>query len=225
MGAEGDGPRLMFGALDRHAMHVRPQSGLGDRRSIRGVILLTLHERLDVDRRDQTNLVSTSNSHSAPVMARRAGFHRDDAGRLRPEDLLEFRTRHGPIEQNRPTAIRPAKLKTAFRQIDRQNMNFRHMHVLHNCASRRRPSITQCWVEGASTPSVHIRSGRRHRHFQGCDRRQQKVRARLATHGYSRCGERMPPGPSAASRNSLRARTASDLLRSTRRDQRSQQWL
>ena len=82
MGAEGDGPRLMFGALDRHEMHVRPQSGLGDRRSIRGVILLTLHERLDVDQRDQTNLVSTSDRHPAPVMARRAGFHRDDAGRL-----------------------------------------------------------------------------------------------------------------------------------------------
>ena len=48
----------------------------------RGVILLTLHERLDVDQRDQTNLVSTSDRHPAPVMARRAGFHRDDAGRL-----------------------------------------------------------------------------------------------------------------------------------------------
>jgi hypothetical protein len=57
-------------------------------------------------------------------MAGRAGFHCDDAGRLRTEGLLEFRTRNGPIEQNRPAAIRAADLKAALRQIDRQNMNF-----------------------------------------------------------------------------------------------------
>lgn len=63
-------------------MYVRSQSGLGDRRRICGVVLLALDERLHVNWRNEPDLMAEALRYPTPIMARSAGFHRDDAGRL-----------------------------------------------------------------------------------------------------------------------------------------------
>jgi len=73
----------MLCAFDRNEMQVRAYGSFGNGRRVCRVVLLSLHERLHVDWRDQTNLMTFCAGKSAPVMARRARFHGNDtAGML-----------------------------------------------------------------------------------------------------------------------------------------------
>ncbi len=70
---------LMLGALDRNAMHARGQHSFSD---CRCAVLLPLDERLHINRRDSSDIVSEALSEAPPIMPGRAGLHRDDARRL-----------------------------------------------------------------------------------------------------------------------------------------------
>jgi hypothetical protein len=50
--------RLLLLCFYRHEPHARTLSRLADRFGIGGIVLLALHERLDVSRRDQPHLVA-----------------------------------------------------------------------------------------------------------------------------------------------------------------------
>ncbi len=74
---------LLLEALDRHEPHVRPGSGLADRRRVCCVVLLALlHKGPDRLRRDQLHLVSKPGQHARLMMRRAARLHDDRAGLL-----------------------------------------------------------------------------------------------------------------------------------------------
>ena len=73
-------------ALHRHKPHRRPLRRLADRLSVGLVVLLPLHERLDVGGRDQPHLMAELGDLAAPVMRASARLHRDKAGRLSGEE-------------------------------------------------------------------------------------------------------------------------------------------
>ena len=81
--AEQHALRLLLPRLYRHETHRRPRGRLADRLGVGGVVLLPLHERLHVDRRDQLHLMTELLELSAPVVRARTGLHRYDASRLR----------------------------------------------------------------------------------------------------------------------------------------------
>lgn len=97
MGSIGNSASLVLRALNGHEVHIGPQCRLGNRCRIGGVILLPLDERVDVNRRDQPNLVSETLSEAPSEMAGRACFHRHDARGLRLHKLFQLRTRNCPI--------------------------------------------------------------------------------------------------------------------------------
>ena len=68
-------PGLLFSGLYRHKAHSRSQGGLSNGLGIRCIILLSLHERLHVNRRDEANLVADSLKLTSPIMRRRASLH------------------------------------------------------------------------------------------------------------------------------------------------------
>lgn len=66
---EGQGCSLGIFALHGHEAHRRPQGRFTDRLRIRGVILLPLHETLDVDGRDQPHVMGQLADLAALEMA------------------------------------------------------------------------------------------------------------------------------------------------------------
>ena len=77
-------------ALHCHKSHGRSLRSLTDRFRIRGVILLTLHEWINVSSRDQPNLLPELCYLARPVMRALASFHRDDAAWERREEYEEL---------------------------------------------------------------------------------------------------------------------------------------
>ena len=77
---------LILGLLP-HRSQVRSQRRLGDRLGVVVVVLLPLHERLHVDRRDDPRLVAELAQGAADEMSAEAGFHADHAGRQLAERL------------------------------------------------------------------------------------------------------------------------------------------
>ena len=69
---------LVLGLL-AHDAQVRPQGGLGDRLGVVVVVLLALHERLHVDRRNDPRLVAQLAQRPADEVRAEARFHADDA--------------------------------------------------------------------------------------------------------------------------------------------------
>src|SRR5689334_5911296 len=82
-GAKHDAVRLLLFALDRNEAHARPLGRFTDRLCIGGIVLLPLDERLDVGWRDQADMMAQLSDFTRPVVRAGAGFHRDDAPRLR----------------------------------------------------------------------------------------------------------------------------------------------
>jgi hypothetical protein len=78
--------RLLLLALDQHEAHAGPRHGRADRGRVGGVVLTALDIGLDVNRRDQTHLVTHRPQFARPIMRRAASLHSDDARlRLRKE--------------------------------------------------------------------------------------------------------------------------------------------
>ncbi len=73
---------LLFLALHGDEPHVRALRRLADRLRIDGIVLVPLHERLDVSRRDQPDRMAHVHQLATPVMGTAASFQSDGAGRL-----------------------------------------------------------------------------------------------------------------------------------------------
>src|ERR1700740_2624762 len=91
-GPEYDAVRLLRLVLDGHKAHARPLCDLTDCLGISRIILLPLHERLDVGRRDQPHCVAQLADLSPPIVRSCASFHRDNAGRLPRQELEQLRS-------------------------------------------------------------------------------------------------------------------------------------
>ena len=82
---------LLFCGLWLHEPHGRSQCRLDDGLRIGGVILLPLDERLDVNRRNQPNLVAVARHFPRPVMGTGTSLHRHKARRLLCHEPVELR--------------------------------------------------------------------------------------------------------------------------------------
>lgn len=71
----------LFRRLDRHEAHGRPLHRFGDRLGIAVVVLVTLEERLDVLRRDQTRIVTERRQLAPDMVGARARLHADQVAR------------------------------------------------------------------------------------------------------------------------------------------------
>ena len=108
-GAEHDAVRLLLLALHRHEAHARPLGRLADRLGIRHVVLLPLHERLDVGRRDQPHRVAQLAELTRPVMRPGAGLHRHHAGRLGGEEFEHLRPHQALAEHHTAGRVCPVR--------------------------------------------------------------------------------------------------------------------
>jgi hypothetical protein len=90
---------------------------LANRFGIRGVVLLPLHERLHVSRRNQTDDMAQSSKLTCPVMGAAAGLHRHYTRGLAGEERQNFLASQPLTEDNLAGRIRAVRLKDVLRQV------------------------------------------------------------------------------------------------------------
>src|SRR3954451_11051000 len=117
---------------------------------IRPVVLLPLHVRLDVGRRDQAHGVAQLAELTRPVMRPGAGLHRHRAGRLGGEEFEHLRPHQALAEHHTAGRVCPVRLENPLRNVQSDCVNLSHGRLLKwsidtTLARRCRP--------GASTPS------------------------------------------------------------------------
>src|SRR5580704_16567149 len=105
-------------ALLRDEAQVRPQRCLGNRLGVVVIILLPLHERFDVDRRDDPRLVAQCAEHSADEVRALASFHADDTRRQLLERLFETLSLDLPAERNLPINTQSDDVKNLLADVD-----------------------------------------------------------------------------------------------------------
>src|SRR6516165_3288809 len=104
---------------------VRTQRRFGDRLGIVVIVLLPLHERLDVDRRDDPRLVPQRAQCPADKMRAQAGFHADDARRQLLEDLFEIQSPDPPPEGDLAVDAEPDEVKYVLADVDADDREWR----------------------------------------------------------------------------------------------------
>jgi hypothetical protein len=129
-GPEYDAVRLLRLVLDGHKAHARPLCRLADRLGISRVILLPLHERLDVGRRDQPHCVAQLADLPPPIVRPCASFHRDNAGRLCRQKPKQLGSREALAEQHMAGGIRPVRLEDVLRDVQPDRDSLFHGRLL-----------------------------------------------------------------------------------------------
>jgi hypothetical protein len=97
--------------------------GFRDRLGIAVVVLVPLQERLDVLRRDQTNIASKRGELAANVTSPRAGFHADQAARNVGEPALKLSARALQLQNDRPALIEADKMEAILAEVDADRAN------------------------------------------------------------------------------------------------------
>ena len=118
--------RLLLRALHRHEPHPRPRRRLADGLRVRRVVLLPLHERLHIRRRDDADLEPHRQQLPAPVVGASAGLHRHRAGPALRYLLKEPIPRHLLSERRRPVLAGPVELEAPLAKIDPDHANLLH---------------------------------------------------------------------------------------------------
>jgi hypothetical protein len=136
-GTEHDAVRLLLLVLDGNKAHARPLSRLTDCLGISRVILLPLHERLDVGRRDQPHRVAQLVDLTPPVVRPGASLHRDNAGRLCCEEPKQLRPHETLAEQHMAGGIRPMRLENVLRDVQSDRDSLLHGRLLQVTARHR----------------------------------------------------------------------------------------
>jgi hypothetical protein len=90
------------------------------------VVLLSLHERLRVGGRDQSDAVAEIADRAAPMASARASFHRHDAGLPLAHELQQLRTRQLAPECNGPVRSGAVRLEHVPGQIQAGDANLFH---------------------------------------------------------------------------------------------------
>src|SRR4051795_591197 len=154
-GAEHDPVRLLLLAFHRHEAHARPLGGFADRLGIRPVVLLPLHVRLDVGRRDQAHGVAQLAEFTRPVMPPGAGLHRHRAGRLGGEECEPLRPHQALAEYHTAGRVCPVRLENPLRNIQSDRVSLSHGCLLKwsvdtTLARRCRPGASILYPPEAS---------------------------------------------------------------------------
>src|SRR5215213_6017373 len=129
-GAEHDPVRLLLLAFHRHEAHARPLRRFADRLGIRHVVLLPLHVRLDVGRRDQAYGVAQLAELTRPVMRPGAGLHRHCARGLGGEEFEHLRPHQALAEHHTAGRVCPVRLENPLRNVQSDRVSLPHGRLL-----------------------------------------------------------------------------------------------
>jgi hypothetical protein len=121
-----------------------------DRLGIGRVVLVSLHEGLHIDLRNQPHLMAQCADLPRPMGRTGAGFHRDDALGSGSEKREHLRPGYLLPERRRSVPSGAMRLKDVLRQIEPDDANFLHGRL----SSRRGPQHHDL---GTSMPSEGIR--------------------------------------------------------------------
>ena len=110
-GPEHQPRSLLLLALYRHEPHVGTTRRLTDGLGIGGIVLLSLPERLQIGRRNQSNPVPNGGQLACPMMRATACFHRYQAAGLTRKELQQLRARDPLAELLTPRRICAIRLK------------------------------------------------------------------------------------------------------------------
>jgi hypothetical protein len=100
-----------------------------DRLGIGRVVLVSLHEGLHIDRRNQPHLMAQRADLPRPMVRTGAGFHRDDALGSGSEKRQHLRPGYLLLERRRSVPSRAMRLKDVLRQIEPDDANFLHRRL------------------------------------------------------------------------------------------------
>jgi hypothetical protein len=128
---------LVLALLLDHAQ-VWPQRCLRNRFGVVVVVLLTLHEGLGVDRRDDPRLVSQRAQHAADKVRAQTGFHPDDTARQVLECVFENQSPDLPADGDLAVVAQSDEVKNLFADVDtndRQGHCVEFHRRLHRCFS------------------------------------------------------------------------------------------
>src|SRR3954449_9620804 len=101
-----------------------------DRLGIRHVVLVPLHVRLDVGRRDQAHGVAQLAELTRPVMRPGAGLHRYDAGGLGGEEFEHLRPHQALAEHHTAGRVCPVRLENPLRNVQSDRVSLPHGRLL-----------------------------------------------------------------------------------------------
>src|SRR3954454_9735578 len=116
-------PRFVF---DGHKPHARSLRRLADRLGIGRIVLLPLHEGLDVCGRDQPHRVAQFADLAPPVMGPATGLQGHHAPGLGCEELDQLDPRNLLSENDAPRRIRPMRLEAMLRDVQANRANLCH---------------------------------------------------------------------------------------------------
>jgi hypothetical protein len=97
---------------------VRPQGRLSDGFRVIVIVLLPLHERLDVDRRNDPRFMAERSQRPAHEMRAEAGFHANDAGRQFLECRHKVQTLDFSAKRNLSIGRKTDDMKNIFADVD-----------------------------------------------------------------------------------------------------------
>lgn len=117
-GTEEDGSALLLFRFRLDEAHLGPLGRNDDRLGIGGIVLLTLHKRLHVLRRDQLHFMALPGQFPCPVMGAAAGLQHDHCGRLLGHESEEGRTRELFAKRHLARQQRSMKLENGLCQIN-----------------------------------------------------------------------------------------------------------
>ncbi len=117
-------------ALHRHEAHAWPLGGFADCLGIGRVVLLPLHEWLDVGWRDQPRHVAQLADLTRPVMRPGAGLHRHRTWWLGGEEREQLRP-HQPLAKHHMAGrIRPMCMEHSLSDVQSNRVSLSHGRLL-----------------------------------------------------------------------------------------------
>ena len=152
--SEYDRRGLRLSALALHKPHRRALRRFTDRLRVSHVVLLSLHERLHVCRRDQLRVVPNCGELARPIMSAGTRLHRHNAPRQGREERQHLVPPELLAEHDPAARIRTVNLKNRLGQIDADCANLAHGRLLQWCFNTS--TLAHRCRQGASTPTLLI---------------------------------------------------------------------
>jgi hypothetical protein len=129
--------------------------GVTNRIVISHVVLLPLHERLHIGRRDHADLVTQRSDLTGPVVGAGAGLHRHQATWLAGEKRQQLISSQLLAEDHAAGSIRAMRLKDRLGQVEPDCDNLFHGRLLCSGVLNTSTLAHRC-RRGASTPSTRV---------------------------------------------------------------------
>src|SRR6185436_15254507 len=113
-------------------------------------VLVPLHERLDVGRRDRAYDVPQLAELTRPVMRPGAGLHRHRTGGLGGEECEHLRPHQALAEHHTAGRVRPVRLENPLRNVQSDRVSLPHGRLLKGSVDT---TLARRCRPGASIPS------------------------------------------------------------------------